>query len=304
MLERGIWVLKKFKNSDLDNVMNIWKKAYAGRKNKLENKDFAQTYTEIRDILLDESSNTTLYTEDDKIEGFIIIDKNKRIIAIYVDTKIRREGIGTMLINSCKNKYQDLTVTFWDDDVYKSFFEKNNFELKTKSDDLQYTYEWISEKERRVNLIYFDSDLDEELLDKNERINAKKIKISEILRDDNELKSVKNYIKVRKSIENAFDKKMLVYLNYGTYNQAVNDIIKDIAKIEKAKIAIIISEPVVSEGTKVDENLKKIEQSYKGYKLYKLDILDNLKKDASISEIIKQRMGIIISKIEKIAENM
>ena len=284
--------------------MNIWKKAYAGRKNKLENKDFAQTYTEIRDILLDESSNTTLYTEDDKIEGFIIIDKNKRIIAIYVDTKIRREGIGTMLINSCKNKYQDLTVTFWDDDVYKSFFEKNNFELKTKSDDLQYTYEWISEKERRVNLIYFDSDLDEELLDKNERINAKKIKISEILRDDNELKSVKNYIKVRKSIENAFDKKMLVYLNYGTYNQAVNDIIKDIAKIEKAKIAIIISEPVVSEGTKVDENLKKIEQSYKGYKLYKLDILDNLKKDASISEIIKQRMGIIISKIEKIAENM
>ena len=97
---------------------------------------------------------------------------------------------------------------------------------------------------------------------------------------------------------------MLVYLNYGTYNQAVNDIIKDIAKIEKAKIAIIISEPVVSEGTKVDENLKKIEQSYKGYKLYKLDILDNLKKDASISEIIKQRMGIIISKIEKIAENM
>ena len=297
-------MLKEFKNSDLDNVMNIWKKAYAGRKNKLENKDFAQTYTEIRDILLDESSNTTLYTEDGKIEGFIIIDKNKRIIAIYVDTKIRREGIGTMLINSCKNKYQDLTVTFWDDDVYKSFFEKNNFELKTKSDDLQYTYEWISEKERRVNLIYFDSDLDEELLDKNERINAKKIKISEILRDDNELKSVKNYIKVRKSIENAFDKKMLVYLNYGTYNQAVNDIIKDIAKIEKAKIAIIISEPVVSEGTKVDENLKKIEQSYKGYKLYKLDILDNLKKDASISEIIKQRMGIIISKIEKIAENM
>ena len=96
-------MLKEFKNSDLDNVMNIWKKAYAGRKNKLENKDFAQTYTEIRDILLDESSNTTLYTEDGKIEGFIIIDKNKRIIAIYVDTKIRREGIGTMLINSCKN---------------------------------------------------------------------------------------------------------------------------------------------------------------------------------------------------------
>lgn len=297
-------MLKKIKNSDVDNVMNIWKKAYTGEIKKSDNRDFAQIYTEVRDILMNDSSDTTLYTEDDKIEGFIIIDDKKRIVALYVDTKIRREGIGSMLIDSCKKEHNNLIVSFKYNEVCSKFFQKNNFEMKSKNDDDEYTYEWISENEGKINLIFFDSDIDEKMINKKGKLNAKRVKIGEILSEDVNLKSVKNYIKVRKSIECAFDKNVLVYLNYENYNETVNDIIKEIAKIERANMIIILSQPLITENNKIEENLNKIEQCYKDYKQYKIDILDSFKKDVSINEIMKEKMGIIISQIEKIAENM
>ena len=94
-------MIKKFKDADIDDVMNIWKKAYMDGKNKISNEDFAKMYTDVRDILMDNSSDTILYTEDNEIEGFVVIDNCEKIIAIYVNDKIRREGIGSKLIDAC-----------------------------------------------------------------------------------------------------------------------------------------------------------------------------------------------------------
>ena len=205
-------MLKKFKNTDIDILMGIWKRAYLDLNKKVNNEDLTRTYTEIRDILTDSSSNTTLYTEDDNIEGFITIDKHNKIVMIYVDKSIRREGIGTMLIDSCKRNTDNLNVTFKDDGVYKPFFEKNGFIKKNQTESKELVYEWIDSKIERVNLIYFDEDLTEKLIDKS-KINVKNIKVREILSNDKDLKAVKNYMKVRKAIEDAFSKKTLLYLN-------------------------------------------------------------------------------------------
>ena len=296
-------MLKKLKNTDIDILMGIWKKAYLDLNKKVNNEDLTRTYTEVRDILLDNSSNTTLYTEDDIIEGFITVDKNNKIVIIYVEKNIRREGIGTMLIDSCKRNSESLHVTFKDDGVYKPFFEKNGFTEKEQTESKELVYEWNDSKVEKVNLIYFDDDLTEKLIDKS-KVNVKNIKVKEIFNEDKELKSVKNYMKVRKDIEEAFSKKTLLYLNYGNYNEALDDIIKEIVKIERAEFSLVVSEPLIIENPKMEGYLNKIEKSFKDYKINKIDTMETLPKDISVNIILEEKMKVIIKQIEKIAENM
>lgn len=296
-------MLKKFRASDTDVIMSIWKKAYLNINKKVKNEDLAHAYTEVRDILLDNSSKTTLYTEDDIIEGFVTIDKDNKIVIIYVDEKIRREGIGSKLIDSCKKNCNKLCVTFEDDGVYKKFFEKNGFVESENSEDDKHTYEWQDSKVEKVNLVYFDEDLAEKLID-SARLKVKNVKVKDILQEDKNLKAVKNYMKVRKSIEDAFSKKTLLYLNYGNYNEILDDIIKEIVKIEKADFALVVSEPLIIENPKMENYLKKIEQSFKSYKIHKIDTMRNLDKEISVNKILDEKMKVIIEQIEKIAENM
>lgn len=296
-------MLKKLKNTDIDILMGIWKKAYLDLNKKVNNEDLTRTYTEVRDILLDNSSNTTLYTEDDIIEGFITVDKNNKIVIIYVEKNIRREGIGTMLIDSCKRNSESLHVTFKDDGVYKPFFEKNGFTEKEQTESKELVYEWNDSKVEKVNLIYFDDDLTEKLIDKS-KVNVKNIKVKEIFNEDKELKSVKNYMRVRKDIEDAFSKKTLLYLNYGNYNEALDDIIKEIVKIERAEFSLVVSEPLIIENPKMEGYLNKIEKSFKDYKINKIDTMETLPKDISVNIILEEKMKVIIKQIEKIAENM
>ncbi|MBQ3408838.1 MAG: GNAT family N-acetyltransferase [Clostridia bacterium] len=296
-------MLKKFNNSDIDELMSIWKKAYIDVNKKIDNKDLARAYTDIKDILLDGSSNTILYTEDDIIEGFITIDKNNRIVIIYVEKKIRREGIGSMLIDSCKKSYSKLDVVFKDDENLKIFFEKNGFVEKENDENIEKTYEWQDSKEEKINLIYFDNDLNDKLIS-SKKINVKRIDVKEILKEDKNLKSIKNYMRIRKSIEKAFSKKTLLYLNCGNYNEVLDDIIKEIIKIERADFTVVISEPLIIENSKMEKYFKKIVQSYSNYKIHRIDMMENIENDISVNKILEEQMKVIIRQIEKIAENM
>ncbi|MBR2704608.1 MAG: GNAT family N-acetyltransferase [Clostridia bacterium] len=296
-------MLKKLKSTDIDILMGIWKRAYLNLNKKVNNEDLTRTYTEVRDILMDSSSNTTLYTEDDVIEGFVTVDKNNKIVIIYVDEKIRREGIGSMLVDSCKRSTAKLSVAFKDDGIYKPFFEKNGFIEKEQSESEELVYEWNDSKVERVNLVYFDEDLTEKLIDKT-KINVKNIKVKEILDEDKDLKAVKNYMKIRKSIEDSFSKKTLMYLNYGNYNEVLDDIIKEIIKIEKSEFAIVVSEPLIIENPKMEGYLEKIEENFKDYKIHKIDTMKDLPEDVSVNGILEEKMKVIIKQIEKIAENM
>ena len=208
-----------------------------------------------------------------------------------------------MLIDSCKRNSDSLNVTFKDDGVYKPFYEKNGFIEKEQTESKELVYEWNDCKVERVNLIYFDEDLTEKLIDKT-NINVRNIKVRDILTEDKDLKAVKNYMKIRKSIEDSFSKKTLMYLNYGNYNEVLDDIIKEIIKIEKANFAIVVSEPLIIENPKMEGYLEKIEENFKDYKIYKIDTMKDLPKDISVNIILEEKMKVIIKQIEKIAENM
>lgn len=298
-------MLKKFKGTDIDMLMNIWKKEYVSTRRKNDRVELTQKYNEVRDLLLDDTSNTILYTEEDVIEGFITINKDNKIALIYVDKKIRREGIGSMLVESCKKDYDMLFVNFeLENDYYINFFEKNGFERDENSKEGTYLYRWKSCKEQKIRVLYFDNDLNEKLIDSNSKINAKRVSIKDILKEDKELKTVKNYIHVRRIIEKVFDKKVILYLNCENYNEVLNEIIKEIVKIKKTDFAVVVSKPLIIGNSKMEIYFKKIEQNFKNYKIHIIDTISNIRKDINVNKVLDERMALIIRQIERIAENM
>lgn len=304
-------MLKEFKVKDIDIIMNLWKKEFKNNNKKIENNLLTKKYTDIQTQLLDKKSTTILYTEDDIIEGFISINADKQIFLIYVDKKIRREGIGSVLIESCKKKFDKLNVCVnCEDKIYKLFLEKNGFNKINKEDithsinnDLE-EYEWSNINENRVNVVYFDGSIDEKLKDNSQKLEPINVKIKEIL-NNKDIKDIKTYLKVRKMIEQGFkSKKVILYLDYNNYNSNLDEIIKDIIKVNKTNFVLAISEPMVIENYKATDKVKEIEESYKEYKVYKIDTTTELQKDISINKLLEQKMKILYDKLEKIAQNM
>lgn len=303
-------MLKKMKNTDIDTIMNLWKKEYIANNKKVCSEVLTIKYTEIENHLLDKNSTTILYTEDDIIEGFISINKNKKIKLIYVDRNIRHEGIGSMLIDSVKKIFDKLYIDMNEKNKkYELFFLKNDFKKnKDKLDDekTKEIYEWTNDKIEKANVIYFDNDIDENIIqdDSKFKLNFIKIPVRNILKN-NEIKDIKTYIKIRKEIEKAFkSKKVLLYINYNNYYDQLDDLIKEIAKIEKSKFEIVVSEPLAIENYKKGNFINEIKQSYNRYKIHIVDIISDLKQDISINKILKEKIKILIRNMEKISENM
>ena len=303
-------MLKKMKNTNIDTIMDLWKRAYIANNKKVSSEVLTIKYNETENQLLDKNSTTILYTEEDIIEGFISIDKNKEIKLIYVDKNIRNEGIGSMLIDAGKKMFDKLYIDMNEENKrYELFFIKNDFKKskeKSEVDDKKEIFEWTNDKIDKVNVIYFDNDIDEEIIQESSKskLNFIKISVKKILKD-NELKDIKTYIKIRKEIEKAFkSKKVLLYINYNNYYDQLDDLIKEIAKIEKSKLEIVVSEPLTIENYKKGNFINEISKSYNKYKIHIIDVFSDLKHDISINKIIEEKMKILIKDMEKISENM
>lgn len=303
-------MLKKMKNTDIDTIMNLWKKEYIANNKKVSSEVLTVKYTEIENHLLDKNSITILYTEDDIIEGFVSVNKNKEIKLIYVDRNIRHEGIGSMLVDSVKKIFDKLYIDMNEENKkYELFFMKNDFKKSKDKLDEEKTkeiFEWTNDKIEKTNVIYFDNDIDENVIQdySKSKLNFIKIPVKNILKN-NEIKDIKTYIKIRKEIEKAFkSKKVLLYINYNNYYDQLDDLIKEIAKIEKSKFEIVISEPLAIENYKKGNFINEINQSYNRYNIHIVDIISELKQDVSINKILEEKIKILIRNMEKISENM
>lgn len=104
---------------------------------QIVNKDFEKLFN-INN--LNKTERIYVYTNDDKVIGFIHISSNYEIIDILnivVDPKYEKQGIGTKLINYIiKNKDQNATKIMLEvrEDNLKAinFYQKNNFKIISK----------------------------------------------------------------------------------------------------------------------------------------------------------------------------
>ena len=308
-------MLKKLKNDDIDNIMKLWKSEFAKSNKFLKSEILVDIYTKAKNNFINNLTSTVIYTEDGKIEGFISIDKNNEIWAILIKQNIRREGIGTILLENSKKKYNKLIANVYKkNEIALMFFYKNGFKkideiTEDNSKEIKYVLEWNKEEKKKVDLIYFDEDIDKTLINKESRVNFKCLNVKQLLKEENiqnvEINNIKTYIKLRKKLEDLIEgEEILIYIYYNNYYNFLDEQIKEVAKIKKVKLQIIVCEPFTIEGSKKINNIKQIENEYKDYKVHKIDCSLDTEEDINLNQIFNKRSKILLQKIETIAENM
>ena len=312
-------MLKKIKIEDIDNVMELWKEEINKSGMPSKNKIILNDYTSVRKKLVENINSTILYTEDGVIEGIISVDNLKNEVwLIIVKSSIQREGIGTILLNNIKRKKTQITTTInSSNEKALLFFYKNGFKKveekeneKTKQKD--YILDWSKQKNKQITVAYFDEDISSELIekqDKKDNINYKSINVKQFFKDENnkkiELNNIKTYIQLRKKIEEALKgEEVLLYIDYNNHYSFLDEQIKEIAKIQKVRLSIILCEPFSIENAKKINYIKEIEKVYEEYNVYKVDCSLSEQKNIALNQIFEKRQEMLISKIDEIAKKI
>ena len=312
-------MLKKIKIEDIDNVMELWKEEINKSGMPSKNKIILNDYTSVRKKLVENINSTILYTEDGIIEGIISVDNLKNEVwLIIVKSSIQREGIGTILLNNIKRKKTQITTTInSSNEKALLFFYKNGFKKveekeneKTKQKD--YILDWSKQKNKQITVAYFDEDISSELIekqDKKDNINYKSIYVKQFFKDENnkriELNNIKTYIQLRKKIEEALKgEEVLLYIDYNNHYSFLDEQIKEIAKIQKVRLSIILCEPFSIENAKKINYIKEIEKVYEEYNVYKVDCSLSEQKNIALNQIFEKRQEVLISKIDEIAKKI
>ena len=110
-------MIRKIKEEDLTNVMTIWVKGNFQANSFIEKDYWLEIYNQTKVDFL-ENFKTYVYAENDEILGFISIYDNE-IKAIYVKEEYRGKGIGSKLINYCRDNLEK------DVEIFVKVFEKN-----------------------------------------------------------------------------------------------------------------------------------------------------------------------------------
>lgn len=312
-------MLKKIKIEDIDNVMELWKEEINKSGMPSKNKIILNDYTSVRKKLVENINSTILYTEDGVIEGIISVDNLKNEVwLIIVKSSIQREGIGTILLNNIKRKKTQITTTInSSNEKALLFFYKNGFKKveekeneKTKQKD--YILDWSKQKNKQITVAYFDEDISSELIekqDKKDNINYKSINVKQFFKDENnkkiELNNIKTYIQLRKKIEEALKgEEVLLYIDYNNHYSFLDEQIKEIAKIQKVRLSIILCEPFSIENAKKINYIKEIEKVYEDYNIYKVDCSLSEQKNIALNQIFEKRQEMLISKIDEITKKI
>ena len=123
-------MIREFKSTDLDKVMEIWLQGNKQAHNFIDSNFFKQNF-DIVEMLIPMS---TVYVQDlDGVKGFVGITENY-ISGLFVEQGYRRQGTGKALVNKAKQRYNELFVH-----VYKkntdavNFFLSQNFEIISES---------------------------------------------------------------------------------------------------------------------------------------------------------------------------
>ena len=110
-------MIRKIREDDLTNVMTLWVKANFKANSFIEKDYWLEIYNQVKIDFL-ENFKTYVYVENEEILGFISIHDDE-IKAICVKEENRRNGIGTKLVNYCRDNLEE------NEELYIKIFEKN-----------------------------------------------------------------------------------------------------------------------------------------------------------------------------------
>lgn len=122
-------MIRKFKNSDLNRVMDIWLETNLKAHDFINPQYWFDNYNLVKASIILPVTKIYVYEENDEILGFIGLSKDY-LEGIFVTEKYQSKGIGHQLIEYVKKETDSIHL-----DVYKKniraikFYLKEGFEL-------------------------------------------------------------------------------------------------------------------------------------------------------------------------------
>lgn len=110
-------MIRKIKEEELTKVMAIWVKGNFKSNSFIEKDYWLEIYNQVKEDFLNKFK-TYVYIENGEVLGFISVCENE-IKAIFVTEEYKGNGIGTKLLNYCKDNLVE------DKHIFIKLFEKN-----------------------------------------------------------------------------------------------------------------------------------------------------------------------------------
>ena len=121
-----IKMIRKYRESDLETVVDIWFESSSLAHPFLEPDFMEKVKKDMHDIYIP-NSETWVYEENDKILGFIGMLGNE-IGGLFVLPNQHSKGIGTQLVNLVKEQHDTLEVeVFKKNKIGRAFYDKYGF---------------------------------------------------------------------------------------------------------------------------------------------------------------------------------
>lgn len=136
--------IKSYVGSDLDRMMTIWRAATVVAHDFQTAADLDRDEAMIRNEFVDKTESWTAW-DGDRMVGFISL-MGEVIVALFVDPKRHRGGIGSALIGHVNSLHGPLCVeVFAENRNGIAFYEKNGFRFRSEEEMPHYPghVQWI-----------------------------------------------------------------------------------------------------------------------------------------------------------------
>lgn len=116
-------MIRSIENKDINKIMDIWLRSTIKAHDFIPKEYGDNSYNTVKDVYIP-MADTFIYEDEESIKGFISIINNEFIGALFVDTDSQGGGIGKKLINFAIDKYKNLSLAVYKDNVKSVVFYK------------------------------------------------------------------------------------------------------------------------------------------------------------------------------------
>lgn len=129
-------MIRKYRQSDLDRVIDIWLKASIKAHDFVEKGFWKSKVKDMREIYIP-SGETYVYDQEGQIKGFVSLVKDT-LAAIFVSPDYQGTGIGKQLLAKAKEVRNNLNLCVYKENHQSiEFYKKNGFKIELEQIDEQ-----------------------------------------------------------------------------------------------------------------------------------------------------------------------
>jgi len=128
-------MIRLFKKTDMNQVINIWLDASIKAHSFINEEFWRSKAKEMREIYIP-SGETYVFEEEHIVKGFMSLKKDT-LAAIFVSPNEQRKGIGKKLILKAKQLRKNLNLTVYKENTDSvEFYKKSGFKIIDEQKDL------------------------------------------------------------------------------------------------------------------------------------------------------------------------